>query len=367
LTVRQTDSLSEDHFVSKTGRLRVGGIQFNLNPALSLIPGIAVQVVCCSFAIVAAETSDASTPGVAARIIQEKRIANGDGQTNDDAFSSIQTAAPHPANRDAGKSGFDDIARQAIPHPGRGEGLVVEAQNSPEPLAGNRTDFEVGGKKAFVITAGSNAGSNWVWYAPTLGTYPNSRLNWLFNRLLKSGISIAGIDVGESFGNLAGRTAFGDFHAHMTATRHMGQPCLLAQSRGALMLFNWATDNPEKVRCIAAIYPVLDAQSWPGLESKGLQAAYGEKDAQGVRDQLPVMNPIDRVPALARARIPVFLIHGTEDRMVPADRNSVAYSKRYAELGGVPQLVLVPGKGHEEAAEFFESPELVSFLLRQLR
>jgi hypothetical protein len=34
--------------------------------------------------------------------------------------------------------------------------------------------------------------------------------------------------------------------------------CLLARSRGGLMLYNWAAGNPDKVACIAGIYPVCN-------------------------------------------------------------------------------------------------------------
>ena len=39
----------------------------------------------------------------------------------------------------------------------------------------------------------------WVWYAPTLSGLPSNSEKWMFERFLKEGIAIAGVDVGESY------------------------------------------------------------------------------------------------------------------------------------------------------------------------
>lgn len=45
--------------------------------------------------------------------------------------------------------------------------------------------------------------------------------------------------------------------------------CLLPQSRGGLMWYNWAVENPEKVACTGGIYPVGDLTSDPGQRTCG--------------------------------------------------------------------------------------------------
>lgn len=45
----------------------------------------------------------------------------------------------------------------------------------------------------------------WVWYRPAVwGGYPGQDNQWLFRNLLCKGISVAGIDVGESYGTRRG-------------------------------------------------------------------------------------------------------------------------------------------------------------------
>lgn len=77
---------------------------------------------------------------------------------------------------------------------------------------------------------------------------------------------------------------------------------------------------------------------------------------------LPLHNPIDRLEPLAKARIPVLHIHGDIDKLVPLDKNSQALHDRYRALGGPAELIVVPGKGHEVVAAFFEEARLVEFL-----
>jgi pimeloyl-ACP methyl ester carboxylesterase len=236
--------------------------------------------------------------------------------------------------------------------------------NSTHPaFHGQRIDFSVTNHKAFLIEP-PHPSSCWVWYAPTLeyANLPGPETVWLFNHLLDSGVWVGGVDVGESYGNQDGRKVFDSFYAYAIKGRGLQKPILLAQSRGGLMHLNWAEDHPENVRAIAGIYPVADLASYPGLGSKELQVAYSESESQ-LRASLTSIDPINRIDRLASAHIPLFLIAGDSDKVVPASANSVRLSTLYKTDGGNAALTIVPGRGHETAPEFFQSPELLHFLL----
>jgi pimeloyl-ACP methyl ester carboxylesterase len=174
---------------------------------------------------------------------------------------------------------------------------------------------------------------------------------------LAQGIAVAGLDIGESYGSPKGRELFSKFYAKAVQMGLSGSPCLLAQSRGALMLFNWAAEHAQSVRCIGGIYPVMDMQTWPGLNQKDLQAAYQESAAQLLQD-LPNNNPILRLDPLERAGIPIFIVHGDSDQLVPLAPNSGLAAAKCHSV----RLVVIHGKGHEESPEFFENRELLDFL-----
>lgn len=227
--------------------------------------------------------------------------------------------------------------------------------------------FEVAGRPAFMILPELEKRREpvpWVLYAPTFDkSLPNERdEGWMIGRFLEAGIAIAGIDVGESFGSPAGRAAYNSLHAHLAVTnpKFASKACLLARSRGGLMLYNWAAENPEKVNCIAGIYPVCDLRSYPGL-AKACDA-YG-LTASELAEALTSHNPVDRLAPLANAKIPIFHIHGDADKVVPLEVNSGAVAHRYQELGGTMELVVPRGQGHNMWKGFFHCEALVRFLV----
>ena len=228
--------------------------------------------------------------------------------------------------------------------------------------------FTVRGRTAFLILPEKNRSDDpvpWIWYAPTLKGLPGKEEKWMFDRFLAGGIAIAGVDVGESYGCPKGRAVYSAFHKELVEKRGLAKrACLLARSRGGLMLYNWAAEHPESVACIAGIYPVCDLRSYPGL--RRACGAYGMTEKQ-LSAKLSEHNPIDRLAPLAKARVPIFHIHGDSDRVVPLDRNSGELKKRYVKLGGKMTLEVVKGKGHDMWTGWFRSQGLVDFVIGHAR
>jgi dipeptidyl aminopeptidase/acylaminoacyl peptidase len=190
-------------------------------------------------------------------------------------------------------------------------------------------------------------------------------MDWLFSRLLKEGYFICGTNVGDSFGSPQSRKSFSRFYQHVVREYGLSpRMCLLPQSRGGLMWYNWAVENPEKVACIGGIYPVCDPTSYPGLAATA--KAYGMSEAD-LSAQLAQHNPIERLAPLAKAKVPVLHVHGDSDGVVPLEKNSGELIKRYQALGGPGELVTIKGKGHAEIPEFFENQRLLEFIFKQGR
>jgi predicted esterase len=150
-------------------------------------------------------------------------------------------------------------------------------------------------------------------------------------------------------------------HEHLVKKRGLAkEACLLGRSRGGLMLYCWAVENPDKVRCITGIYPVCNIASYPGL--KRACGAYG-LTVKELEIQLTKHNPIDRLDLLAKAKIPIFHIHGDKDGTVPLDKNSAIVKERYDKLGGPMTLEVVKGQGHNMWPGWFQSQNLVDFVI----
>lgn len=244
---------------------------------------------------------------------------------------------------------------------------AAQSLSETKQYGAKRLDFSVGEFDGFVVLPANDVlgeSKPWVWYAPTfIGRYPNDALEWMARQLLDAGFAIAGIDVGESYGSPLGVRAYNDFYDHVV--REFGlnpEACLLCQSRGGLMLLNWAIEFPDRVQCIAGIYSVCNLESYPGLDRAC--SAYGMTKDE-LRANLKSHNPIDRLKPLVDAAIPLLFIHGDSDTVVPIEDNAGKLIERIRMLNGHANLIVVPGKGHAEIAEFFQSEPLIAFLLHR--
>jgi len=206
----------------------------------------------------------------------------------------------------------------------------------------------------------------WVWYAPTLGNrHPNRDEQWMFDRLHAAGIAVAGVDVGESYGNPNGRAVYQALYEELTEQRGFDrQPVLLARSRGGLMLYSWAVEHPASVGGVAGIYPVCNLASYPGIAKAA--PAFG-MTADQLAANLTVHNPVDRLEKLAQARVPILHIQGDSDRVVPHEENSGLLAERYRAFGGPVEVELIPNQGHNMWRGWFESQRLTDFMIARAR
>ena len=78
-------------------------------------------------------------------------------------------------------------------------------------------------------------------------------------------------------------------------------------------------------------------------------------------------NPIDRLAPLAKAKVPIFHIHGDNDSVVPVDKNSAIIKERYDKLGGPMTLEVVKGQGHNMWLGWFQSQSLVDFVIKHAK
>ncbi|MCR9247392.1 MAG: DUF1080 domain-containing protein [bacterium] len=250
-------------------------------------------------------------------------------------------------------------------------GLLAQESVPAKTLPVPGEVFEVRGCAAFLIrpadarNAESSGGTPWVFYAPTLKGLPSKAETWMFGRLLAAGVAIAGIDVGESYGSPAGRALYQALYDELTKRRGFARrACLLARSRGGLMLYGWAAEHPDAVAGIAGIYPVCNLVSYPGIERAC--GAFGMTPGE-LRGALSDHNPIERLAPLAHAAVPIFHLHGDRDHIVPLAPNSALVHERYLRLGGAMRLETVAGRGHDMWRGWFQSAALTDFVIEHAR
>jgi pimeloyl-ACP methyl ester carboxylesterase len=231
--------------------------------------------------------------------------------------------------------------------------------------------FLVNGRHAFLMSpdrrfsdANSSVRKPWIFYGPTLSAYPDQAESWMHQRFLDAGIAVAGIDVGEAYGSPHAFPHFEALYQEMVNQGYSKKPALLGRSRGGLWVSSWALEHPDRVAGIGGIYPVYDYNTYPGL--KRAAPAYGLSEADLLAQQNK-LNPIKRGDELAEAKIPVFIIHGIDDKVVPLAANSAALEKVYESKGAAEliEVIQVEGQGHNFWPGFFHCQELVDFLVQQ--
>jgi predicted esterase len=226
--------------------------------------------------------------------------------------------------------------------------------------------FEIDGHKAFLYAAPKTAaGKPWVWYAPTLGGVSLFGRKMYFEACMKAGISIAGYDLGEVRGAPASTAKFTLFYEEMVKRGYSTKPILLGQSRGGMMTLAWAFRHPEKVRAWVGIYPVCNLASWPLKNSKAQTLADFAMLEEELVAKLSDFNPVDNLKGLLANKVPMFVVHGDSDVVVPYDMNTGLLKERYKAGGGQISVKVVPGEGHKVGPSFFECRELIDFVLRQ--
>lgn len=230
--------------------------------------------------------------------------------------------------------------------------------------------FLVDGRPAFVFwpeEAKRSTPQPWILYAPTLPGLPDNAEKFMHQKFLDAGIAVCGIDTGESYGNADCRKWMEALYAELTEKRGFAkQMCLLGRSRGGLQVLSFAAAHPKKVAGIAGIYPVFDLESYPGLNRAA--PAYKLKP-DDLKSQLADHNPIAKGTVPANIKVPVFLIHGDVDKVVPLEANSAALAEQYKQAGasGMVTLVVPKGQGHNMWEGFFRSAELIDFAIARAK
>lgn len=234
--------------------------------------------------------------------------------------------------------------------------------------------FKISRHKGFVIKPNCliDADRRWVWFAPAFILLPGEKgkIQHIFyvKNLVRKGFHVAGIDVGNSCGSPYGTEIYQRFYDRIIDQWQLNPKTrLVAQSRGGLMHYNWASQNPRCVDRILGIFPVTDIQSWPGLR-KACDSSYHNRSgfditSDQLRKELKRYNPIEQLKPLALNGIRILHLHGDSDKRVPLERNSTEFARRYRGLGGEIELVIIQGEGHKLSPSFTESRKALKFLI----
>lgn len=210
-------------------------------------------------------------------------------------------------------------------------------------------DFKIGDRPCKVVVPKTPAeGKPWIWRAVFWGHEPQTEIE-----MLKRGWHVGFVECTDLLGSPQMIDQQNAFYTEMTGRYGLSErPVLLGMSRGGLCSLNWAIANPDKVRGLYLDAPVCDFKSWPGGMGKAersdgdwqqLLKAYDLTEAEAIEYQ---GNPVDALRPLAERKVPVLLIYGDADEVLPFGENGEIFIKRYRELDGPIEVIRKPGIGH---------------------
>jgi len=224
-------------------------------------------------------------------------------------------------------------------------------------------------------------GMPWVWRARFWGHEPQFDL-----ALLAKGYHIMYCDVANLYGNTEAVRRWNSFYSAMQNLGFSEKVILEGMSRGGLIIYNWAAENPEKVTAIYADAPVLDGTSWPGgkgtVNRERLTGNREKRTGKGSEEDwnrfinafnLPGKSfqdavnasPISKAKIIAEAGIPLIHVIGEADDVVPPAENTDLFEKEILKYGGKIKVIRKPGIGHHPHS--LEDPgPIVDFILNGL-
>ena len=227
-------------------------------------------------------------------------------------------------------------------------------------------EFNYKGHKAKIVFPDkSNNEKYWVWRARFWGHEPQ-----VDKALLEKGFHVVYIDVAELFGNGKAVNIWNEYYDFLIDTYKLNPKVVLeGMSRGGLIIYNWASQNTDKVACIYADAPVCDIKSWPGglYKGKGSPADWKACLEKYDLDETSVLTfksiPIHTAVHVAKSKIPVIHVCGDSDTVVPYKENTAILARNFEEAGGEIEIILKEGIGHHPHSLKDPKP-IVDFILK---
>ena len=206
------------------------------------------------------------------------------------------------------------------------------------------------------------AGRPWVWRTEFFGAFPAADL-----ALLRRGWHVAQLKISDMYGCPKAVSLMEAFRVQLTQRYQLAQQAVLfGFSRGGLYAANYAAAYPENVRCLYLDAPVVSIESWPGGKGAGVGAPREFREclaAYGANHDEPA-RVAGVISALIEAKLPLLLVAGEADTVVPYAENGARLAAAYQKTDIPFQLLLKPNVGHHpHSVENPEQAGLIFFLL----
>ena len=158
----------------------------------------------------------------------------------------------------------------------------------------------------------------WIWKTEFLYAFDAAE-----RKLSDMGYTRVYCSVSDRYGSYAAVRMMHKFYRFAVKEFGLEEKCILfGFSRGGLYAFNFALSYPEYVDKIYLDAPVLDMRSWPPAGSREREQVYREYDLTEETLKTFKGHPIENMEEFFSLNIPLLLVAGAADEVVPFSENA---------------------------------------------
>lgn len=202
-------------------------------------------------------------------------------------------------------------------------------------------EFEFNGYKATVIIPEKPNGK-WIWKTEFLYAFDQAE-----RTLLEQGYTRVYYQISDKYGSNKAVRLMHKFHQFLIKKYALCEKAILfGFSRGGLYAFNYALYYPECVEKIYLDAPVLNLKSWPKQNSKEQAQFFEEYHINWDTYKTFHDSPIDNLEEFFACEIPVLLVAGDSDLLVPFAENGKIMLEKSLEYKADLKCILKKECGH---------------------
>lgn len=181
----------------------------------------------------------------------------------------------------------------------------------------------------------------WIWKTEFLYAFDKAE-----QELVKLGYTRVYYKICDMYGSERAVRLMHDFREFIVKEFDLSEKCVLfGFSRGALYAFNFARAYPEYVDKIYLDAPVLDVRTWPHKGAQRDELCREYSISEDMLDDYPA-NPVKNFAELFSHGIPLLLVAGDSDDIVPFDKNGERMAEYCRENGIGITCIVKPGCNH---------------------
>ncbi|QJD86460.1 alpha/beta fold hydrolase [Cohnella herbarum] len=188
----------------------------------------------------------------------------------------------------------------------------------------------------------------WIWRMEFFGAFDEAD-----REMASRGWHLVYIRMSDLYGGAEAVELMSEFHEQVVAKYELSdKPVLIGFSRGGLYALHYAAKYDKKVSMIYMDAPVIDIRSWPGGKGSGKVSRREWKECkrafhlseQSIEEYESILE--SAIARIANENIPMILVAGDSDDIVPYDENGQRIVDSYRNRNATFEVILKPGIGH---------------------